>query len=65
MPPPRILAKSIASQRAPPATTVEGYRPAKSHMKPTKQDALEKWALRMGAQGFPPRLDIFKAMAEH
>ena len=28
------------------------------------EKALERWALQMGAQGFPRRLDIFKAVAE-
>ena len=31
---------------------------------PATEDALEKWTLQMGAQGFPPRLDLFKAIAE-
>ena len=31
---------------------------------PAMEDALKKWALRMGSQGFPPRLDIFKAVVK-
>ena len=31
---------------------------------PAMGDALKKWALRMDSQGFPPRLDIFKAVAK-
>ena len=31
---------------------------------PVVERALEKWALRMGAQGVRQRLDIFKAMQE-
>ena len=31
---------------------------------PAMEDALKKWALRMDSQGFPPRLDIFKALAK-
>ena len=28
------------------------------------EDALRKWTLQMDSQGFPPRLDIFKTVAE-
>ena len=35
----------------------EDYRALTTAM----EDALGKWALRMDPQGFPPRLDIFKA----
>ena len=31
---------------------------------PAIEDALEKWAQKMDDHGFPPRLDIFKAMAQ-
>jgi hypothetical protein len=31
---------------------------------PAMENALEKWALQMDSQGFPPRLDLFKAMAQ-
>ena len=31
---------------------------------PAIKKALEKWALEMDDHGFPPRLDIFKAMAK-
>ena len=31
---------------------------------PAMEKALNEWALKMDAQGFLPRLDIFKAMAE-
>ena len=31
---------------------------------PAMEDAMVKWALRMDSQGFPPRLDLFKATAE-
>ena len=31
---------------------------------PAMEDVLKKWALRMDSQGFPPRLDIFKAVAK-
>ena len=31
---------------------------------PAMEDALKKWALRMDSQGFPPRPDIFKAVAK-
>ena len=30
---------------------------------PAIEDALAKWAQKMDDHGFPPRLDIFKAMA--
>ena len=32
-------------------------------LSPVIEDALRKWALQMDSQGFPPRLDIFKAKA--
>ena len=32
---------------------------------PAMEDVLKKWALRMDSQGFPPRLDIFKAVAKN
>ena len=50
-------------QRAPSATAVEACRPARNHT-PVIEKALERWALQMGAQLFPWRLDIFKAVAE-
>ena len=31
---------------------------------PVMEDVLKKWALQMDSQGFPPRLDIFKALAK-
>ena len=31
---------------------------------PAMEDALKKWALRMDPPGFPPRLEIFKAVAK-
>ena len=31
---------------------------------PSTEDALEKWTLQMDSQGFPPRLDLFKATTE-
>ena len=33
-------------------------------LSPAMEDALRKWTLQMDSQGFPPRLDIFKTVAE-
>ena len=33
-------------------------------LSPAMEDALRKWTLQMDSQWFPPRLDIFKAVAE-
>ena len=38
----------------------EGYQA----LSPAMEDALRKWTLQMDSQWFPPRLDIFKAVAE-
>jgi len=32
---------------------------------PSVERALERWALKMDTQVFPPRLDLFKAIAVH
>ena len=33
-------------------------------LSPAMEDALREWMLQMDSQWFPPRLDIFKAVAE-
>jgi len=32
---------------------------------PSVERALERWAIKMDTQEFPPRLDLFKAIAVH
>ena len=56
-------------RRAPCATGPEARKAAKKRTKitrpsPSTEDALEKWTLQMDSQGFPPRLDLFKATTE-
>ena len=59
--------------RVPRSTLNDRARGGKSRQKaheeeqalpPATEDALEKWAQKMHDHGFPPRLDIFKAMAQ-
>ena len=66
--------QDLASEFGVPRSTLNdrargGISRRKAHeeeqaLPPAIEDALEKWALKMDEHGFPPRLDIFKAMAQ-
>ena len=58
------IPKSTLSNRAKGRQSRQKAHEVYQALSPAIEDALRKWALQMDSQGFPPRLDIFKAIAE-
>ena len=58
------ILKSTLSNRAGGRQSRQKAHKVYQALSPAIEDALRKWTLQMDSQGFPPRLDIFKAVAE-
>ena len=58
------IPKSTLSNRAEGRQSRQKADEVYQSLNPTIEDALKKWTLQMDSQGFPPRLDLFKAVAE-
>ena len=58
------IPKSTLSNRAKGRQSRQKVHEVYQALSPAIEDALKKWALQMDSQGFSPRLDIFKAIAE-
>ena len=58
------IPKSTLSNRAEGRQSRQKAHEVYQSLSPAIEDALKKWTLQMDSQGFPPRLDLFKAVAE-
>ena len=58
------IPKSTPSNRAEGRQCCQKAHEVYQSLNPVIEDALKKWTLQMDSQGFPPRLDLFKAIAE-
>ena len=58
------IPKSTLCDRARGMQTRQKAHEEYQALTPAMEDALKKWELRMDSQGFPLRLDIFKAVAK-
>ena len=58
------IPKSTLSNRAEGRQSHQKAHEVYQSLSPAIEDALKKWTLQMDSQGFPPRLDLFKAIAE-
>ena len=58
------ILKSTLCDRARSAQSRQKAHKDCQALTPSMEDVLEKWTLQMDSQGFPPRLDLFKATTE-
>ena len=58
------IPKSTLSNRAEGRQSRQKAHEVYQSLNPAIEGALKKWTLQMDSQGFPPWLDIFKAVAE-
>ena len=58
------IPKSTLSNRAEGRQSRQKAHKVYQALSPAIEDGLRKWTSQMDSQGFPPRLDIFKAIAE-
>jgi hypothetical protein len=57
--------RSTLSDRLRGGQSMRQAKAGKQSLNPYQEQALVKWVAQMESTGFPPRLDLFKAVAEH